>query len=77
MITESDNSATNMIMAKLGSMEDINSGIRQWGLGHTRVNTWLPDMGGTNYTTAEDLARMLYNLDNPNFLSVSSREKNI
>ncbi len=75
MITESDNSATNMIMAKLGSMEDVNSGIRQWGLGHTRVNTWLPDMGGTNYTTAEDLARMLYNLDNPNFLSVSSREK--
>ena len=75
MITESDNSATNMIMAKLGSMNDINSGIRQWGLSHTRVNTWLPDMGGTNFTTAEDLARMLYNLDNPNFLSVSSREK--
>lgn len=75
MITESDNSATNMIMSKLGSMNDVNSGIRQWGLSHTRVNTWLPDMGGTNFTTAEDLARMLYNLDNPNFLSVSSREK--
>ena len=75
MITESDNSATNMIMSKLGSMTDINSGIRQWGLSKTRVNTWLPDMGGTNFTTAEDLARMLYNLDNPNFLSVSSREK--
>ena len=75
MITESDNSATNMIMSKLGSMTDINSGIRQWGLSKTRVNNWLPDMGGTNFTTAEDLARMLYNLDNPNFLSVSSREK--
>ena len=75
MITESDNSATNMIMAKLGSMNDINSGIRQWGLSHTRVNTWLPDMGGTNFTTAEDLARMLYNLDNPNFLSVKKKKK--
>lgn len=75
MITESDNSATNMIMAKLGSMYDVNSGIRQWGLGQTQVKTWLPDMGGTNFTTAEDLARMLYNIDNPNFLSVSSREK--
>jgi len=75
MITESDNSATNMIMSKLGSMNDVNSGIRGWGLGRTRVNTWLPDMTGTNYTTTEDLARMLYNLDNPNFLSVSSREK--
>lgn len=31
MITESDNSATNMIMAELGSMTDINSGIREWG----------------------------------------------
>ncbi len=75
MITESDNSATNMIMAKLGSMTDVNSGIRQWGLSKTRVNTWLPDMNGTNFTTAEDLGRMLYNLDNPNFLSMSSREK--
>lgn len=75
MITESDNSATNMIMAKLGSMTDVNSGIRQWGLSKTRVNTWLPDMNGTNFTTAEDLGRMLYNLDNPNFLSISSREK--
>ena len=64
-----------MIMAKLGSMTDVNSGIRNWGLSHTKVNTWLPDMNGTNYTTAEDLARMLYNLDNPNFLSVTSREK--
>jgi len=75
MITESDNSATNMLMTKIGSMTDVNSGIRQWGLKNTRVNTWLPDMGGTNITTAEDLARMLYNIDNPNFLSMSSREK--
>lgn len=75
MITESDNSATNMIMAKLGSMNDVNSGIRQWGLSRTHVNNWLPDMSGTNFTTTEDLARMLYNLDNPNFLSVTSREK--
>lgn len=75
MITESDNSATNMLMAKIGSMTDVNSGIREWGLSNTKVNTWLPDMGGTNITTTEDLARMLYNIDNPNFLSISSREK--
>lgn len=76
MITESDNSATNMLMSKLGSMTDINSAIRQWGLKHTHVQTWLPDLGGTNHTTAEDMARMLYNIDeNPNFLSMSSREK--
>lgn len=75
MITESDNSATNMIMAKLGSMTDINSGIREWGLKHTYVQTWLPDLGGTNHSTARDMAQILYNIDNPKFLSNTSREK--
>ena len=75
MITESDNSATNMIMARLGSMTDINSGIREWGLKHTYVQTWLPDLGGTNHSTARDMAQILYNIDNPKFLSTSSREK--
>lgn len=75
MITESDNSATNMLMARLGSMTDINSGIRQWGLKHTYVQTWLPDLGGTNHSTARDMATILYNIDNPKFLSINSREK--
>ncbi len=75
MITDSDNSATNMLMSKIGSMTDVNQGIRDWGLKHTHVQTWLPDMNGTNYTTARDLAVMLYNIENPKFLSMSSREK--
>ncbi len=76
MVTESDNSATNMIMSKLGSMTDINRAIRQWGLNSTYVQTWLPDLKGNNRTTARDLGIMLYNIDNnPNFLDISSREK--
>lgn len=75
MITESDNSATNMLMARLGSMTDINSAIREWGLKHTYVQTWLPDLGGTNRSTTRDMAEILYNIDNPQFLSTSSREK--
>ena len=75
MITDSDNSATNMLMSKIGSMTDINQGIRDWGIKHTHVKTWLPDLGGTNHTTARDLATMLYNIENPEFLSMSSREK--
>ena len=46
MVTESDNSATNMIMSKLGSMTNVNSAVRQWGLKDTYVQTWLPDMNG-------------------------------
>lgn len=74
MIQKSDNSATNMLISTMGSMTDVNSGIRSWGLKNTHINNWLPDIAGTNYTTARDLATMLYNLDNPGFLNINSRE---
>jgi beta-lactamase class A len=76
MITESDNSATNMLMAKVGSMTDVNQSIRDWGLKDTYVQTWLPDLTGTNKTTARDMATMLYNIDeNDKFLTEESRAK--
>ena len=75
MITESDNSATNMIMSAIGGMNDVNNGLREWGLKNTRINDWLPDLAGTNVTTAKEMGRMLYNIDNPSFLSLNSREK--
>ena len=74
MIEDSDNTSTNMIMAKLGGMNDVNSGLRDWGISKTYVRTWLPDMTGTNKTTALDVAKILYNLDNPGFLNINSRE---
>lgn len=74
MITESDNSATNMLMSAIGAMPDVNNGIRDWGLKNTHIQTWLPDLDGTNFTTANDIATMLYNLDNPGFLNINSRE---
>ena len=74
MITTSDNTATNMLMSKMGSMEDVNAGLRDWGLNRTRVNNWLPDLDGTNTTTAMEMSKLLYNLDNPGFLNVNSRE---
>ena len=74
MIQDSDNSATNMIMSKMGGMDDVNIGLRDWGISKTYVRTWLPDLTGTNKTTAQDLAKILYNLDNPGFLNINSRE---
>lgn len=74
MIQDSDNTSTNMIMAKLGGMDDINVGLRDWGISSTYVRTWLPDLKGTNKTTAKDIAKILYNLDNPGFLNINSRE---
>jgi len=76
MITESDNSATNMLMSKIGSMSDVNQQIRDWGLKDTYVQTWLPDLGGTNRTTAREMATMLYNIDeNDKLLSEDSRTR--
>ena len=76
MITISDNSATNMLMTELGSMEDVNRSIRNWGLKNTEVKTWLPDLRGNNHTTAREMGQMLYNIDsNEKFLSEFSRAK--
>lgn len=75
MITESDNSATNMLMSAVGGMNDVNNGLREWGIRNTRINDWLPNLEGSNVTTAKEMARMLYNIDNPSFLTLNSREK--
>lgn len=76
MITESDNSSTNMIVSKLGSMADINSAMLNWGLKNSYMKTWLPDLDGTNRSTAKEIATMLYNIEeNENFLSAESKQK--
>lgn len=76
MITESDNSATNMLISKVGSMTDVNQSIRDWGLKKTYLSNWLPDLGGQNRTTAKEMGTMLYNIDeNEKLLSEESRAK--
>lgn len=76
MITESDNSATNMLMSVIGAMNGVNQSIRDWGLKNTEIRTWLPDMKGTNHSTAKEMAQMLYNIDlNEQFLTEASRNK--
>ncbi len=77
MITESDNSATNILMDATGGMNAMNQSLRKWGMSETRLNDWLPDLSGTNVTTSKEMATMLYNIDNPNFLTLASREKMI
>ena len=57
-------------------MTDVNQSIRNWGLKNTTLQTWLPDLTGTNRTTARDMAQMLYNIDeNDKFLTESSRSR--
>jgi len=73
MIQSSDNSATNMLLEQIGGMEGLNSAVRKWGLPSTQMTNWLPDLKGTNTISAKDMATLLYNIDNPKFLSGNSK----
>jgi beta-lactamase class A len=57
MITISDNTATNMIIARLGGLAAVNARFRSWGLNNTYMQNYLGDFKGTNKTSAVDLVK--------------------
>ena len=66
MITQSDNTATNVLMSRLG-MGYYNQHFQQMGLSGTRLARRMMDFsqrkkGVENYTTAQDMARVLRKL---------------
>lgn len=62
MITDSDNTATKMLIGLLGN-QNITNTMRELGLNKTVVGTsMLLDAEGLNYTTPNDMAVLLYNL---------------
>lgn len=75
MIQESDNTATNMLLDTIGGVNDFNRALKLWGFSTTHMSNWLPDLNGANVSTPYDFGRMLFNMDNPDFLTLSSRVK--
>lgn len=73
MITHSDNSATNMILEEAGGKLAVNSAMRSLGLDKIKIEERLPDLEGKNKISARQIATLLYNLDNPKFLSQKSK----
>ena len=59
MIVHSDNTATNMMIALLGGAEVLNERFAGYGLEETRLNNPLPDIEGTNTTSARDLVQSM------------------
>jgi beta-lactamase class A len=59
MMTISDNTATNLLIDRLGGKSALNQRFRQWGLKVTTINQPLPDLAGTNITTAGELSRSI------------------
>jgi beta-lactamase class A len=74
MIRVSDNSATNLLIKRLGGIETVNQRFRALGLPATVLRNWLPDLKGTNSTSARDLARTIALVDTGEKLSPRARD---
>lgn len=75
MIADSDNSATNMILYEIGGVDGFNRAMRNLGLKVISMGEWLPDLSGKNKITAREISKILYNIDNPNY--INPKYKNI
>jgi beta-lactamase class A len=73
MIVISDNTATNMIIKRMGGIQVLNARFRSWGLQKTAMRNMLPDLKGTNTTTARELVSLLAMLDKQQLLSSRSQ----
>ena len=74
MIKVSDNTATNLLIKRLGGINKVNQKFREIGLKTTQLNNYLPDLDGTNYTTTRDLSLAMALVDNGYVLNVTSRD---
>ncbi|HEY9639777.1 MAG TPA: serine hydrolase [Coleofasciculaceae cyanobacterium] len=75
MITISDNTATNMIIRRLGGIESLNQRFRQWGLQQTAIRHLLPDLEGTNTTSPKELSMLMARVSQGELLSMKSRDR--
>jgi beta-lactamase class A len=73
MIIISDNTATNMIIDRLGGIGYFNQRFQNWGLYNTVMHDRLGDFQGTNQTTAADLVRACTLIAKRQVISANSR----
>ncbi len=74
MIRVSDNTATNLLIKRLGGRTSLNGRFAQLGLTATVLRNWLPDLDGTNTTSSRDLARTIALVDTGEKLSPRARD---
>ncbi|MBD2654224.1 class A beta-lactamase-related serine hydrolase [Synechocystis sp. FACHB-383] len=75
MIVISDNTATNMLIKRLGGKEFLNQRFQAWQMSQTKINNYLPDLEGTNTTSPQNLALLLVKLQGGELLSLKSRDR--
>jgi beta-lactamase class A len=75
MIAISDNTATNVLIERLGGASALNQRFLEWGLQSTVIRNPLPDLEGTNTTTAKDLSHVLLAIEHGKSVSLKSRDR--
>lgn len=75
MITISDNTATNMLIARLGGATALNQRFQSWGLTATKIRNSLPDLLGTNTTSPRDLGNLMAMVNQGDLMSLRSRDR--
>ncbi|MDJ0897872.1 MAG: serine hydrolase [Xenococcus sp. MO_188.B8] len=75
MIRVSDNTATNMLIERMGGADVLNQRFADWGLNHTVIRNPLPDLTGTNTTSPEDLGNLLIKVNRGDLISLRSRDR--
>ncbi|MEA5575588.1 serine hydrolase [Anabaena sp. UHCC 0451] len=74
MITISDNTATNMLITRLGGQDVLNGRFRSWGLATTMIRNLLPDLQGTNTTSPRELVDLIAKVNQGNLVTMRSRD---
>ncbi len=75
MIIASDNTATNMIIRRMGGIDVLNRRFQQWGMQQTIMRKLLPDLEGTNTTSPKELVSLLSLINDGKLLSMKSRDR--
>jgi beta-lactamase class A len=75
MIAISDNTATNMIIDRLGGRVPLNRQFKSWGLRKTVLNRLLGDFKGKNTTSPADMVRISALIAKRQLITETSRSK--
>jgi beta-lactamase class A len=75
MIVISDNTATNMVIKRLGGLAVLNQRFKSWGLNGIVINNQLPDLEGTNTISSQDMVTLMFMLDKGKLIEPRSRDR--
>lgn len=75
MMVISDNTATNMIIDRVGGMAALNERFRAWGMTSTMLHNPLPDIQGTNTTSPKDMTLLMSQVQDGKLISMKSRDR--